>query len=413
MSLKKIIISSIAAAAVTTSAFAGSTVASTDGKGDYLNYPAYYATTDGWSTNIRVVNTNTTTAVIAKVVVREYATSKELLDFPIYLTPGDVWSGDLVNNGSTVNVVSTDDSSPEVPMNQPLFNNNPLAGTAYGYVEILAVAEKPAAAIDGTWEEFTPLSKVAMKADYEAATAGNHNGWVAPTASLFGQQVVTAATAGAEKSMTLMATAEKVTLTGGEDLARNITTAAVFATDTQASSIWYATVDADIRADLGKAGVQVINYTDAGAETQILMTQAMKHTNPDADATTVAPYHSTTAVEQALTGSVSKFYFVGRTWGESENTYTVPGSIYSGTTSVDSAEQCDTEICYVYYSDFTDLVGPVNTAYASGWVDVALGTSETGNGYQGPIPTITTVMTGVKVNGVGITNMLPAAHTAD
>lgn len=411
MSLKKIIISSIAAAAVATSAFAGTAALSANSKGDYLVYPAYYSTTDGWSTNVRVVNTNTTHAVIAKVVVREYATSKELLDFPIYLSPGDVWEADLVNNGTTVNVNSSDDSSPEVPMDQPVFNNNPLVGTAHGYVEILAIATKPAVSIDPTWTLYTPLSKAKIKADYEVATAANHNNWVAPSQSLFGQQLVVQDTAGSEKSMTLMATAQAITLTAAEDTARNISSTAVFATDTLAASIYYATVDNDIRANIAKDSVYAINYTDADAETQILLTQATKHTNTDADATQVVPYYATTATEKAANNSDSKFFFVGRTWDNSEHTYTQPGTIYSGTTTVDSAEQCTTEICYIYYGDFVDATGPVNTRYAEGWVDVVLGTTGTGSAtITQTIPTITTIMTGAKVNGVGITNMLPGAY---
>ncbi len=412
MSFKKILVSSIAAAAVSTSVFAGTATLSATSKGDYLVYPAYYATTDGWQTNIRVVNTNTTNAVVAKVVVREYATSKELLDFPIYLTPGDVWTGDLINQGgvASVNVQSADDSSPEVPMNQPLFNNNPLVGTSYGYVEVLAVAQKPAVDIDAEWTELTPLSKTLLKADYAAVTAADHNGWVAAEGQLFGQQVVTAATAGAEKSMTLMATAYRVTPTVGEDALRNISTGSIFATDTLAASVFgFADVDAQIRDGIAKTRVHAINYTSTGAETQILLTQTTKHTNPDAEQPTTVPYYDTTATEEALNGSVAKFYYVGRTWDESEHTYTEPGSIYSGTTSINSAEQCVTEVCYIYYSDLTDAVGPVNTTYASGWVDLTLGTTETGQGNVA-VPTISTIMTGVKVNGVGIVNMLPSAY---
>lgn len=414
MSFHKILVSSIAAAAVATSSFAGTASLSATSKGDYLVYPAYYATTDGWTTNIRVVNTNVTQAVVAKVVVREYATSKELLDFPIYLTPGDVWTADLVNDGSSVKVVSSDDSSPEVPMSQALYNNNPLVGTAYGYVEVLAVAQKEASAIDATWSQYKPLDKAKMKADYALVTSADHNAWIAAEGQLFGQQVVTANTAGAEKSMTLMATAFRVVPTTIEDAARNISTSAVFATDTLAASVFgFADVDAQIRAELEKTRVHAINYTSTGAETQILLTQATKHTNPDVVTTDldVPPYYDTTATEKAETGSQAKFYFVGRTWDESENTYTKPGSIYSGTQDNNSSEKCVTEICYVYYSDLTDSAGPINTTYASGWVDLTLGTNDQGNGNLA-VPTISTIMTGVKVNGVGIVNMLPSAYEA-
>lgn len=415
MSLKKILVSSIAAAAVATTAFGAIVTPAMDGKGDYLNYPAYYATTDGWSTNIRVVNTNTTNAVVAKVVVREYATSKELLDFPIYLTPGDVWTGDLVNQGAlnSVNVVSTDDSSPEVPMNQPLNDNNPLVGTSYGYVEIIAIAQRPAAEIDPTWTQFTPLDKAKLIADFNAAgtTVAVGTAWEKPTASLFGQQVVTATTAGAEKSMTLAANAWKVDLTAAEDTNRDISQATLFGVDTTADTIFNSVgVELAIRESLLKSEVHAINYTDAAGETQILLTQAYKHTNDneavtegDAIGTLAVPYYATTAAETAATGATARFFYMGRKWDNTEITYVPDETIYSGSVVTTHANPCPTEICYVYYGD-------VATSYASGWMNLTLGTDANGAGND-PVPTISTIMTGVKVNGVGITNMLPSAYT--
>jgi hypothetical protein len=421
MSLKKILVSSIAAAAVATTVFGATVTTSTNGKGNYLNYPAYYATTDGWSTNIRVVNTNTTHAVVAKVVVREYATSKELLDFPIYLSPGDVWTADLVNQGSlsAVNVVSTDDSSPEVPMNQALNNNNTLVGTSYGYVEIIAVAERSAAEIataqSVTWSQFQPLSKAAIKANFNAAgtTGAVGAGWEAPTNTLFGQQVVTATTAGAEKSMTLAAHAQDVVLTVAEDTNRDISTGTLFGVDTTADTIFNSVgVELAIRTNLLKTAVHAINYTDGGAETQVLLTQAYKHTNDDESvvegdaigtttATLAAPYYVASAAETAATGSTSRFFYMGRKWDNTEITYVPDETIYSGSVVTTYANPCPTEICYIYYSDMA-------TTYASGWMNLTLGTDVNGAGNDA-VPTIATVMTGVKVNGVGITNMLPAS----
>jgi len=398
MSFKKTILSTIAAAALTTSAFAATAAVSADGKGDYLVSPAYYATTDGWSTNVRVVNTNTTTAVVAKVVIREYATSKELLDFPIYLSPGDVWTADLVNDGTgTVTVNSTDDSSPEVPMSPALNNNNPLVGTAYGYVEVLAVASKSALAIDPTWTQFQPLSKTKIKTDFDT----NGISWDAPIQSLFGQEVITATTAGAEKSMTLRSSAFVIGDNTGAPW-RSVGTASIFATDTQLDYVYGTGTQANIRTAIDTLGVQVINYVDGVGETQLLLTQVQKHVNPDADATTVVPYYATTAAETAAHGTVSRFFYMARAWDESENTFTPDASIYSGTTTITTANPCDTEICYIYTSDANN--------YASGWVDYTLGTTADGQGNLA-VPTISTVMTGVKVNGRGITNILPATIT--
>lgn len=405
MSFKKTLISSIAAAAVATSAFAAVNV-SNNNKGDYLNFPAYYATTDGWSTNIRVVNTNTTSAVVAKVVVREYATSKELIDFPIYLSPGDVWTADLKNNGTTVNVVSSDDSSPEVPMNPPLNDNNPLVGTAHGYVEVYAIAQADAAAIQtaaGTtgWEQFKQLPKADIKAAFNLA---NEAIWTTPTETLFGQQVVTDTTTGSEKSMTLMATAIEVVDADDTQAWKNAANFAnLFAGNTGPSIIWYPAVENDIRNSVLKTAVHAINYTDAVGETQILLTQPFKHTNPSVvvGAGDVSPYFDTSAAEKAKSGSEALFYFNARPWDNSELTVNPPESIYSGSDRDTPAQACATEICYLYTSD--------DANYASGWVNYNLGLNAAGDAVEGPIPTLHTVMTGVKVNGKGVVNMLQGA----
>jgi len=401
MSFKKIIGSSVVAAAVASSVFAGTATNSTNGKGDYLVYPAYYAT--DWSTNIRVVNTSATEAYVAKVVVREYATSKELLDFPIYLSPNDVFTCDIAFDGNIARVSSTDDSAPEANMNVAVNNNNTAVGTQYGYVEVLAVAKAPATSITAAWTVNTPLAKSAIQTSYAAVTAAAHGAWVAPTADLFGQELISAATAGSERSMTLMATAQVVGLTAAEDLARDISKNSVFATDTQASSIWYALVDADLRTNMLKNNVYAVNYTNAANETQILLTQPLKHTNPDADATVVLPYFAATAAETTATQSVSKFYYVGRTWDESENTVQTVNPIYSGSVTTLTAETCLTEICYVTYGTLLDTTGIYNTAYANGWVNLTLGTLADGTGSTA-VPTLATVISGTRVNGVGIVN---------
>ncbi|SMC10166.1 hypothetical protein [Nitratiruptor tergarcus] len=108
MSLKKAIISGAAALALTGGAAIAANIA-TDGTGDYLIAPVYYAV-GPWKTEIKVVNTNTTKAVVAKVVVRGGKDSKELVDFPIYLTPGDVWDAVIYKENGNVYIESHDDS---------------------------------------------------------------------------------------------------------------------------------------------------------------------------------------------------------------------------------------------------------------------------------------------------------------
>jgi hypothetical protein len=65
-----------------------------NGQGDVLIYPLYVAT-DGWESDISVINTSSTQSVVAKIVFRSYAYSQELMDFLIYLSPSDMWVGTI------------------------------------------------------------------------------------------------------------------------------------------------------------------------------------------------------------------------------------------------------------------------------------------------------------------------------
>jgi len=82
-----------------------------NGKGDLLIFPFYYTANGGWQTKITVTNTSDTYSVVAKLVVKSHYYSQELLDFLLYLTPNDVWTGTLTNDGTNTYMESTDDSA--------------------------------------------------------------------------------------------------------------------------------------------------------------------------------------------------------------------------------------------------------------------------------------------------------------
>jgi len=78
--------------------------------GQLLLAPVYVAN-GNMSTDITVVNNRTDAAVKAKVVFRSHEKSKELRDFIIYLTPGDVWRGTVaLGSDNLAHIQSTDDS---------------------------------------------------------------------------------------------------------------------------------------------------------------------------------------------------------------------------------------------------------------------------------------------------------------
>jgi len=122
-------------------------------KGDVLVYPWYLALDGGWYTKLTVINTDAYACVVAKVVIRSFKNSEELLDFLIYLSPSDVWTGVLKYLGGKVIIYSDDDSavyseSPLVfasttPISQPMFGLDCADdGDFAGYVEVIMAAYK-------------------------------------------------------------------------------------------------------------------------------------------------------------------------------------------------------------------------------------------------------------------------------
>ena len=111
MSLKKIILSTVAAATVATTASAVITV-QPNHIGNLLKFPVYYAIdSSGWHTKIRVANTNTDKSVVAKLVVREHTRSVEKLDILLYLSPTDVFDADIRQNADGSYELATVDDS--------------------------------------------------------------------------------------------------------------------------------------------------------------------------------------------------------------------------------------------------------------------------------------------------------------
>jgi hypothetical protein len=117
---------------------------SNDGTGDFLIAPLYLAKGDICS-EIRVFNTNETSSILAKVVFREKVASHEV-DLPIFLSPGDVWSGKVCNVNGKIILTSDDDSNhpaalETLALGKDLTEHSKNAGyrnvdVARGYVEI-------------------------------------------------------------------------------------------------------------------------------------------------------------------------------------------------------------------------------------------------------------------------------------
>jgi len=107
--MKKLAVVGMLSAVVASSVMAETVTKSNDGLGDFLIAP-YYQAKNNVCSEIRVTNTNEKASILAKVAFREQISSQEV-DLPIFLSPGDVWSGTVCQINGQVILKSTDDSN--------------------------------------------------------------------------------------------------------------------------------------------------------------------------------------------------------------------------------------------------------------------------------------------------------------
>jgi len=130
--------------------------AAANAKGDLIIFPWYYTANGGWETKLTVINTSPTASTVAKVVIKSEGLSQELLDFLIFLSPNDVWTGYLEYGTNGPYIYSTDDSmlrdlppasgatdsdfaSVANPVSQTLYpvSCTSVDSNAYGYAEVI------------------------------------------------------------------------------------------------------------------------------------------------------------------------------------------------------------------------------------------------------------------------------------
>lgn len=146
--LKKIALATTMSVALASS-LSANVVKANDGLGDFLIAPLYQAA-GNVCTEVRVTNTNETSSILAKVAFRERISSQEV-DLPIFLSPGDVWSGTVCNENGRVLLRSIDDSNHPAAMGilrtgkdltaQSNASGHTNVDFSEGYVEIYPIAE--------------------------------------------------------------------------------------------------------------------------------------------------------------------------------------------------------------------------------------------------------------------------------
>jgi hypothetical protein len=149
------------------------------GVGHALVVP-YFNAQNGNATVLHLTNTDTVNGKAVKIRFRSAANSDDLLDFQIYLSPGDVWTGAVSANGTDGATLVSADNTCTVPaltknvavpfgtrrLNPSLSDADKANQTREGYVEIFNMADITSAAAwnadgvapaDGTGNRRSPL----------------------------------------------------------------------------------------------------------------------------------------------------------------------------------------------------------------------------------------------------------------
>ena len=194
---QKALISALAGASALAMAGAANAVyVNQDGLGQALVYP-YYTVRGGTVTLISVVNT-TTQAKAVKVRFLEGKNSQEVLDFNLFLSAKDVWTGAVVPNAAGASLVTGDRSctNPKIPSGGVDFRNfaystdsgalTSLDRTREGYVEMLEMATIPNATALGVAVTHVAGTAPCTTARINDAGIATATGLAAPSGGLFG-----------------------------------------------------------------------------------------------------------------------------------------------------------------------------------------------------------------------------------
>jgi hypothetical protein len=192
-----------------------------NGLGEALIYPYYTVNNDpagnAFNTFISVVNTTTDVKVV-KVRFREGKNSAEVLDFNLYLSPNDVWTGAVVPSTSDVTspamLVTTDKSctNPPIPAaGQPFLNFQYSGATADGL----------AATLDRTREGYAEMFEMGRLVPGALATAAIHVAGVPTCTGLTGPLLPLVAAATTSPTGGLMGTGTLINVTSGRDTMYN------------------------------------------------------------------------------------------------------------------------------------------------------------------------------------------------
>ncbi len=207
---------------------------SANGLGD-VGLSSYYTVRSGYQTNISVVNTSPTYVVAFKIRFHEYANSRDVRDFNVFLSPNDTWTATLGLAANGVPFLQTTDNSCTSP---GVLTPNNAANRQAGFTVVGSNASGKIKQIDFTNADYTGsrLDTAGSIANFTNLTRAQE-GYIEviemgvalptsganPSASTLASWAVNGPTQNCAKINAVYAGTEVITVTGSQPLAANAT----------------------------------------------------------------------------------------------------------------------------------------------------------------------------------------------
>lgn len=149
---------------------AGAVNISQDNTGQVLLYP-YYTVRNGFVTSLTVVNTDQDHTKVVKVRFLEGRNSAEVLDFNLFLSPRDVWTASVVDNGTGAAVFSTDRSCTAPALGTTAATAQPFVNFYYTGQVAGTFNDNGGASLDRTREGYVEILEMGVVANGADAAA--------------------------------------------------------------------------------------------------------------------------------------------------------------------------------------------------------------------------------------------------
>lgn len=194
-----------------------------DGTGQVLLFP-YFNAEEGYQTNINLVNSTDQTKAV-KIRFREGKYSNDILDFNLYMSPEDVWTGTVKagydESGSLIGQLRTTDRTCTLPLEASgdcnaktaegksrceavvsftghnLYKNVTAADTREGYVEVIEMGVVEDATVkagvlhdNGKPTDCTAVENAWIDGNFTQGAGSAAKGLSAPTGGLFGSSAI-------------------------------------------------------------------------------------------------------------------------------------------------------------------------------------------------------------------------------